>query len=121
MTANDYLKSIQDNFDGIEKNLKVMQNGDKRMINERYERELRNTSINDVSLADYVKENYIPKRTGHWIESRCDMYECSECDHIYTDLSGERYGMHYCPNCGACMKDCRTLDEFIEDSKESEE
>ena len=27
----------------------------------------------------------------------------------------------FCPNCGACMKDCRTLDEFIEDSKESEE
>ena len=29
------------------------------MINELFERELRNTSINDVSLADYVKENYI--------------------------------------------------------------
>ncbi len=25
-----------------------------------FERELRNTSINDVSLADYVKENYVP-------------------------------------------------------------
>ena len=31
------------------------------MTDEGYERELRNTSINDVSLADYVKENYIPK------------------------------------------------------------
>ena len=31
------------------------------MINELYERELRNTSINGVSLADYVKENYILK------------------------------------------------------------
>ena len=29
------------------------------MINELFERELRNTSINGVSLADYVKENYI--------------------------------------------------------------
>ena len=29
------------------------------MKNELYERELRNTSINGVSLADYVKENYI--------------------------------------------------------------
>ena len=29
-------------------------------MNELYERELRNTSINDVSLADYVKENYVP-------------------------------------------------------------
>ena len=29
-------------------------------MNELYERELRNTSINDKTLADYVKENYIP-------------------------------------------------------------
>ncbi len=43
------------------------------------------------------------QRTGHWIESRCDMYECSECDHTYTDFSGDRYGMNYCPNCGCAM------------------
>lgn len=30
------------------------------MNNELFERELQNTSINDVSLADYVKENYLP-------------------------------------------------------------
>lgn len=30
------------------------------MKNELFERELQNTSINDVSLADYVKENYLP-------------------------------------------------------------
>ena len=30
------------------------------MQNEIFERELQNTSINDVSLADYVKENYVP-------------------------------------------------------------
>ena len=29
-------------------------------MNELFERELINTSINDVSLADYVKENYVP-------------------------------------------------------------
>jgi len=29
-------------------------------MNELFERELRNISINDVSLADYVKENYVP-------------------------------------------------------------
>jgi hypothetical protein len=29
-------------------------------MNELYERELQNISINDVSLADYVKENYVP-------------------------------------------------------------
>ena len=44
------------------------------------------------------------QKTGHWIEIRCDMYKCSECDFVYTDLSGERYGMHYCPNCGCRME-----------------
>ena len=29
-------------------------------MNELFERELINTTINDVSLADYVKENYVP-------------------------------------------------------------
>ena len=50
-------------------------------------------------------------KTGHWIESRCDMYECSECDHVYTDLSGERYGMHYCPNCGCRMVEPQESEE----------
>lgn len=43
-------------------------------------------------------------KTEHWIEDRCDMYICSGCNHVYTDLSGERYGMHYCPYCGAKME-----------------
>jgi len=50
----------------------------------------------------------------HWIESRCDMYECSECDHIYTDLSGERYGMNYCPSCGAKMVEPQESEEKCE-------
>lgn len=44
-------------------------------------------------------------------------YECSECQHRSSMFGDDKF----CPNCGACMKDCRTLDEFIEDSKESEE
>ena len=59
-------------------------------------------------------------KTGHWTYIRnsevngLKIVKCSKC--------GKRtYGSgNYCPNCGACMKDCRTLDEFIEDSKESE-
>ena len=43
-------------------------------------------------------------RIGRWITDRCDMYICSKCNHTYTDLSGERYGMNFCPNCGAKME-----------------
>ena len=42
-------------------------------------------------------------KTGHWGWLRCDMYVCSECKNVYTDLSGTKDGMNYCPNCGAKM------------------
>ena len=47
-------------------------------MNELFEREMRNISINNVSLADYVKENYVPmsviediaeKISDHYIEA----------------------------------------------------
>jgi rubrerythrin len=56
-------------------------------------------------------QEFVPVKTGHWIESRCDMYECSECGHTYTDLSGERYGMNYCPVCGAKMVEPQESEE----------
>lgn len=81
------------------------------MINELFERELKNTSINNVSLADYIKENYVPKKFGKWIERKdipksVDIatanlrwkYECSECGYEVQS----KY--HYCPNCGAKME-----------------
>lgn len=40
-------------------------------------------------------------KTGHWEWLRCDMYVCSECKNVYTDLSGIKDGMNYCPNCGS--------------------
>lgn len=43
------------------------------------------------------------EKVGRWITDRCDMYTCSKCNHTYTDLSGERYGMNFCPNCGSRM------------------
>ena len=80
------------------------------MINELFERELRNTSLNDVSLADYIKENYTAKKLGKWLERRNIeqlnletavnlrwKYECSECRYEV------RSKYHYCPNCGAKM------------------
>lgn len=37
------------------------------MIDELFERELQNTSINGISLADYIKDNYIAKDQTRWI------------------------------------------------------
>lgn len=47
-------------------------------MNELYERELRNISINDISLADYVKENYVPM---------------SFIEDIKADIEAARYGL----------------------------
>ena len=48
------------------------------------------------------KETVLDK--GYWIEIRCDMYICPKCKHIYTDLSCEKDGMNFCPNCGVKLK-----------------
>lgn len=70
------------------------------MINELFERELQNTSLNDVSLADYIKENYVPKKSGKW-EFRCQHWsKCSICG--YADKFADKW--NYCPNCGAKME-----------------
>lgn len=68
--------------------------------------------VEDVRKLPSVKSQ---EKMGRWIANRCDMYECSECDHIYTDLSGERYGMHYCPNCGVKMSKNPTDSEQEDD------
>lgn len=55
-----------------------------------------------------------PSRKGHWIEHPKGIYAHLVCDKC---LSNAPYDIetNFCPNCGACMKDGRTLDEFIED------
>ena len=58
-----------------------------------------------------------PSRKGHWIEHE-KVYECSECQIIRAKGMTGKY--NYCPSCGACMKDGRTLDEFIEDMRGEE-
>lgn len=53
----------------------------------------------------------VTHKSGKWITDRCDMYICSKCNHTYTDLSGERYGMNFCPNCGAKMVEPQESEE----------
>lgn len=48
-------------------------------------------------------------KVGRWITDRCNMYICSNCSHTYTDLSGERYGMNFCPNCGRKMSEVEKI------------
>ena len=79
------------------------------MINELFERELQNTSINGVSLADYVKENYMPIRQGYWIKKEnpnpkfyADEYVCSICG---ADVTGTTEEDEYCHGCGAKMSE----------------
>lgn len=78
-------------------------------MNELFERELQNTSINGVTLADYVKENYVPRHKGYWTidvdyddpDRRWDRrrFYCSVCG------SWQTYGeTKYCPKCGAEME-----------------
>lgn len=64
----------------------------------------------------------VTHKSGKWIDYRDDGFvECPFCGHA-TNCEDNIDELHYCFYCGACMKDGRTLDEFIEDSKaESEE
>ena len=55
----------------------------------------------------------VTQKSGKWIENRCDMYICSQCQHTYTDLSGERLDMNFCPNCG-----CRMVEPQESEDKE---
>lgn len=49
-----------------------------------------------------------PVKHGMWIPYRCDMYECSECAHIYTSSDIEKCDANFCPMCGAKMDgECR--------------
>lgn len=84
------------------------------MQDELFERELRNTSINGVTLADYVKENYQPSRKGHWIEvaeysDGKHKIECSECgnyifDRGHANSKNVKDKYKYCNYCGADMR-----------------
>jgi len=68
----------------------------------------------------------LKEKSGKWIlldECANSGYYCSNCQKklVKEGWSNTVKKINYCPNCGACMKDGRTLDEFIEDSKESED
>lgn len=61
------------------------------MINETFERELQNTSINGISLADYVKENYIirSENPNKWIPITVSMPELGVKVLVQRDRYGE--------------------------------
>ena len=69
-------------------------------------------------MTELEKVERAEQKSGHWVDRSeggrikypwMEAYECDKC--------GE-YGSaawNFCPNCGACMKYGRTLDEFIEE------
>ena len=63
-------------------------------MNELFERELQNTSINDVSLADYVKENYVPMSVIEDIKAEIKK-EMRDYDGDNDFAMGTRYGFRY--------------------------
>lgn len=48
-----------------------------------------------------------PVKRGKWLKyapDNSDMMTCSECEK-YWILDGEQYDFHFCPNCGADMRE----------------
>ena len=68
----------------------------------------RSCDVNYAQIMEFIDKlpSVTPQpKMGRWIPNRCDMYICSKCSHTYTDLSGERYGMNFCPFCGCKMQE----------------
>jgi len=71
-------------------------------------------ALNDVGALDAEDINTVlqmlpsaqpERKRGKWKPYRCDMYECSECGYIYTELTDRhRCGANFCPHCGADMR-----------------
>ena len=60
------------------------------------------TAIKAIPAADVR-----PVKRGKWIKyapHNSDMMTCSECEK-YWILDGDQYDYHFCPNCGADMKE----------------
>ena len=57
--------------------------------------------IDEEAIDMAIKALEQEPKTGHWIYSRCDMYECSKCGMTYTDLSCGDNMADYCPYCGS--------------------
>lgn len=66
------------------------------------------TSYSDGYADGYkqgLKDAQPERKRGKWKPYRCDMYECSECGYIYTELTDRhRCGANFCPHCGAKME-----------------
>lgn len=54
-----------------------------------------------VLVGNIPSADVAPVVHGHWIPYRCDMYECSVCQCIYTSFDSEKCDADYCPHCGS--------------------
>ena len=61
----------------------------------------------DTNKIPYTAADVRPVVYGKWIKyapHNSDMMICSECEK-YWILDGDQYDYHYCPNCGADMRE----------------
>lgn len=102
MTANEYLKSIQDNFDGIEKNLKEIEEPSDMLSAEEIDKLLK--AIAEGEGWEQVKK--VDKEqpvTGKWILEIEDWnkWTCSRCGWSKRTDIHVMLGYDYCPKCGS--------------------
>ena len=53
-----------------------------------------------AALHFIINSKSYPK-VGHWIHERGDLYECSECNSIYTSFEPDVCDAKFCPKCGS--------------------
>ena len=112
MTANEYLKSIQDNFDGIEKNLKEIEEPSDMLSAEEIDKLLK--AIAEGEGWEQVKK--VDKEqpvTGKWIYEQekegLGNCRCSNCDRWY--YTSNKIQWNFCPNCGCRMVEQKECEE----------
>lgn len=56
-------------------------------------------------MSEQCKIEFVPLKHGRWIDSASeDCYRCSVCEE-YAHMEMPRLLYHYCPNCGAKMRE----------------
>ena len=96
--GSDYELGARNQYDGDVLALEKLPSAQPKSYREGYQ-----AGFNEGYQAGF-KDAQLERKRGRWISYRCDMYECSKCGYIYTELTDRhKCGANYCPNCGLAM------------------